>query len=113
MKTKAKIAKSNVAPTPVATPVIKPAKKVTGKATTVAAPAAPEGMSKRVTPGTELREWRLVPSQRKAMPGFFLQAGYHSEVNGRNAFTVGFEQHFPDKASAAAALAAKKQTATA
>jgi hypothetical protein len=79
-----------------------------------ATPIATEATSKRITVGARIDQWRVVPSQRKGMPGWFVQGGsYTMLVNGRNAFTVGAETFFEDRKEAAAALAAKRMAAAA
>jgi hypothetical protein len=67
--------------------------------------APPESLSKRVTVGAKVAEWRVVPSQRKGMPGYFVQGGsYQMQANGRNVFTCGAEMFFEDRDAAAIAL---------
>jgi hypothetical protein len=86
-------------------------KKIAAAPAPVAAIAEPT--SKRVTVGAAITEWRVVASQRKGMPGWFLQGGSYAMANGRNAFTVGAETFFEDRKEAAAALATKRQSAIA
>jgi hypothetical protein len=68
-------------------------------------PAAHEPVSKRITVGAKIAEWRMVPSQRKALDGWFVQGGsFQLQANGRNHFVVGSELFFADRAAAQATL---------
>ena len=75
-------------------------------------PTIAKPTSKRVTVGAAVTEWRIVASQRKGMPGYFLQgrgslpdAGeWPQRLHGRRA-----ELFFEDRATAAATLAANRQ----
>ena len=88
--------------TPVA-PKAKTAKSV------APAPASPwVEISKRVTPGAAIDEWRIVRSQRAKTPGWFLQGGSYSFIGARNCFPVSQEIHFGDRAAALSALAERK-----
>jgi hypothetical protein len=101
VKTTTKTTKKAAAPVVIA-PVASPEPVVT-------APVA-EALSKRITPGAEVKEYRIVVSQRRGQSGWFLQGGHFSGVaaNGRNSFVCGVELFFADRKEAAAALAERR-----
>lgn len=70
------------------------------------APVEP-GVSRRVTPGAKIVEWRIARSVRVGQPGFFLQGGFYENKDGTGKFTVGAEEHFTDLHKAKLAKVAK------
>jgi hypothetical protein len=93
--------------------VIVPAPVAAPEPIVVTAPVVAEPVSKRVTVGAEVKEYRIVASQRKGLVGVFLQGGHYAGVaaNGRNSFVVGVELFYADRKEAAAALAERRSQA--
>ena len=81
------------------------------KSDTALAPTKTKPANRRITPGAEIREWRVVPSLRESQPGYFLQGGHFKRTSRGNSFIVGEEHHFKTHEEAKKALAAKKPAA--
>jgi hypothetical protein len=77
------------------------------KSDTALAPTKTKPANRRITPGAEIREWRVVPSLRESQPGYFLQGGHFKKTSRGNSFIVGEEVHFVELKKAKEALAAK------
>jgi hypothetical protein len=113
VKTEIKKSKASAKPAPVAPesaqPIGKSPKKAR-KANKSDAPAITVEVSKRVTPGAAIKEWRLRRSQRRAYQGFFVQGGHYSEANGARNFIVAVEERFSNLVDAKLALTQRQET---
>jgi len=69
--------------------------------------AAPSVENKRITPGTEIKEWRVVKSLRAEFNGWFLQGGTFKRGPRGNQFYVGIEERYLDSKAAREALKGK------
>jgi hypothetical protein len=70
--------------------------------------AAPTMDNKRITPGTEVKEWRVVKSLRSEFNGWFLQGGLFRKGPRGNQFFVGIEERYLDPKAAREALKSKQ-----
>jgi hypothetical protein len=95
-------------PTPVTAPMsFAGAKKKLSAPFQSSAADAVNQPNKRITPGTPIKEWRVVRSLRAEFKGFFLQGGEFKRGPRGNQFYVGEEWRFPDSKTANEALKAK------
>jgi hypothetical protein len=81
------------------------------KVKAIVAPAAPKTeapVDRRITVGARIDTWRVVPSQRKEHPGYWLQGGHFEAQGDRQMFRVAEQALFSDLAAAKAALAVKQ-----